>query len=161
MCCSYSIICWSNTKRFLSVLIVFGKFFYFENFQKFPKLCNFVLATLPRESNKSREPSRELTQKLSWLSDESSPQSWKRFRKFSKIWVFRIFVTHFGDWFARGSSSHEFYSECFTTPFLTYSWMDLLVVKNTYVRTYVFHMLGTYVTILCNWLIHSQNALYF
>ena len=28
------------------------------------------------------------------------------------------------------------------------------------VRTYVFHMLGTYVTILCNWLILWQNTLY-
>ena len=29
-----------------------------------------------------------------------------------------------------------------------------------YVRTYVFHMLRTYVMILCNWLILWQNALY-
>ena len=28
------------------------------------------------------------------------------------------------------------------------------------VRTYVIHLLGTYVTILCNWLILWQNALY-
>ena len=28
------------------------------------------------------------------------------------------------------------------------------------VRTYVIHLLGPYVTILCNWLIHWQNALY-
>ena len=28
------------------------------------------------------------------------------------------------------------------------------------VRTYVFHLLGTYVTILCNWLILWQNAFY-
>ena len=28
------------------------------------------------------------------------------------------------------------------------------------VRTYVVHMLRTYVIILCNWLIHLQNALY-
>ena len=26
--------------------------------------------------------------------------------------------------------------------------------------TYMFHLLGTYVIILCNWLIFSQNALY-
>ena len=30
----------------------------------------------------------------------------------------------------------------------------------TNVRTYVIHLLGTYVTILCNWLILWQNALY-
>ena len=28
------------------------------------------------------------------------------------------------------------------------------------VRTYLSHLLGTYVTILCNWLILWQNALY-
>ena len=30
----------------------------------------------------------------------------------------------------------------------------------SYIRTYVFHMLGSYVTILCNWLILWQNTLY-
>ena len=32
--------------------------------------------------------------------------------------------------------------------------------KGEIVRTYVIHLLGTYVTILCNWLILWQNALY-
>ena len=32
--------------------------------------------------------------------------------------------------------------------------------KGEIVRTYVSHLLGTYVTILCNWLILWQNALY-
>ena len=32
--------------------------------------------------------------------------------------------------------------------------------KGEIVRTYVFHMLGSYVSILCNWLILWQNALY-
>ena len=31
---------------------------------------------------------------------------------------------------------------------------------NTYVRTYVIHLLGTYVTILCYWLILWQNTFY-
>ena len=31
---------------------------------------------------------------------------------------------------------------------------------HSFVRTYVIHLLGTYVTILCNWLILWQNALY-
>ena len=29
-----------------------------------------------------------------------------------------------------------------------------------FVKTYVFHLLGTYINILCNWLIFWQNALY-
>ena len=32
--------------------------------------------------------------------------------------------------------------------------------KGKIVRTYVFHLLGTYVNILCNWLILWQNVLY-
>ena len=32
--------------------------------------------------------------------------------------------------------------------------------KGEIVRTYVIHLIGTYVTILCNWLILWQNALY-
>ena len=37
---------------------------------------------------------------------------------------------------------------------------DLQGCSSIFVRTYVFHMLRTYVIILCNWLILWQNALY-
>ena len=37
---------------------------------------------------------------------------------------------------------------------------EWVLKKELCVRTYVFHMLGTYVTILCNWLILWQNAFY-
>ena len=40
-----------HKKRFLSVLIVFGKYFFFEKFQK---LCNSVLTTLFYGSSQSR-----------------------------------------------------------------------------------------------------------
>ena len=67
MCCTYLIIWWSNTKRFLSVLNVFGKCFCFEKSQKFQKLCNFsswvkLVASLLRsfrDSLASQAPSRE------------------------------------------------------------------------------------------------------
>ena len=85
ICCTYSNICWSNTKIFLSVLIVFGKFFCFENFQNFQKLCISILATLPRKSSQSWDPSHELTQKLLRLFGESSSllrkRLWKIFKK--------------------------------------------------------------------------------
>ena len=38
-------------------------------------------------------------------------------------------------------------------------WLSFSSLLET-VRTYVIHLLGTYVTILCNWLILWQNALY-
>ena len=39
--------CWSNTKIFLSVLVVFGKYFFFflQKLSKFQKLCCPILAT--------------------------------------------------------------------------------------------------------------------
>ena len=71
-------------KIFLSV---FGKCFCFEKFQN---LCNSVLVTLSHESSQSQALSRELTQNLSRLPGESSPQSRKRLRKISNFWVFII-----------------------------------------------------------------------
>ena len=40
MCCTCSIICWSNTKIFLRVLIVFGKLFSFVKISKTMQLCS-------------------------------------------------------------------------------------------------------------------------
>ena len=39
-------------------------------------------------------------------------------------------------------------------------WFCHILPIGEIVRTYVTHLLGTYVTILCNWLILWQNALY-
>ena len=39
-------------------------------------------------------------------------------------------------------------------------WFCHRLPKEEIVRTYVFHLLGTYVNILCNWLILWQNAFY-
>ena len=95
-------------KKIFECFNCFWKVFCFEKFQK---LCNFVLATQSLESSQSQDPSRELTQKLLRLSSESSPQSQKRLRKISKFWIFRIFATLFGDWVISGSSNHEVYLE--------------------------------------------------
>ena len=119
-----------QTEIFLSILIVFGKYFCFEKFQKFGKLCNFVLATHYHKSIQLHASNCELTQKLLQLFGESGPQSHKRLRKFSKIWVFWIVATQFGDWFASGSSSHKVYSKCLATPVMTYSRVELPVVKS-------------------------------
>ena len=83
MCCTCSIICWSNTKRIFSVLIVFEKCFCLEKFQK---LCKPVLATLPRESSKSQAPSHELTQKLlATLLQVKAPVTKKNLEKFKNF----------------------------------------------------------------------------
>ena len=48
----------------------------------------------------------------------------------------------------------------FSYMFICLSWFCHGFPKGEIVRTYVIHLLGTYVTILCNWLILWQNALY-
>ena len=48
----------------------------------------------------------------------------------------------------------------FSHMFICLLWFCHGLPKGEIVRTYVFHMLRTYVMILCNWLIFWQNALY-
>ena len=48
----------------------------------------------------------------------------------------------------------------FSHIFICWLWFCHGLLKGEIVRTYVLHILGTYVTILCNWLIFWQNALY-
>ena len=108
MCCTYSIICWLNTKRFLSIFSCFWKVFCFEKFQKIQNFLQLCFA-----NSLTGHAIHELTQKLSWLSSEWVSQSWKTFRKFFKIsgffffFFFSILTTHFGDMFASGSSNRE------------------------------------------------------
>ena len=67
-------------KRFFSVLIIFGKCFCFEKFQKFQKLCNPVLTTLPHESSKSRAYTEALGNSLA----SQGPSHGKDLEKFQK-----------------------------------------------------------------------------
>ena len=60
-------------------------------------------------------------------------------QSFSRVWV-RIDFIVFNKWI---------WVEWFMTSLIC-----------SYVRTYVFHLLRTYVILLCNWLIIWQNALY-
>ena len=48
----------------------------------------------------------------------------------------------------------------FSHMFICLLWFCHRLTKGEIVRTYVIHLLGTYVTILCNWLILWQNTLY-
>ena len=48
----------------------------------------------------------------------------------------------------------------FSQMFICLLWFYHGLPKEEIVRTYVFHMLRTYVMILCNWFILWQNALY-
>ena len=48
----------------------------------------------------------------------------------------------------------------FSYMFICLLWFYHELPNGEIVRTYVIHLLGTYVTILCNWLILRQNTLY-
>ena len=104
----------------MSVLIAFGKCFYFENFQKFQKLCNSILATCLMGQASRMPQSRAYTECFRDSLAGQSPNRKKEIENFSKIWVFRFLATQFGNLFASGSSSHEVYLKSFVAPFATH-----------------------------------------
>ena len=101
--CTYSSICWSNTKIFLSILIVFGKRFCFEKFQKIQKIFNSTFWRLTHKSWVSRPQSRGYTEVFVTLWRARLPVAKKHLENFSKILGFWLF----GDSFTSGSSSRE------------------------------------------------------
>ena len=124
--------CWSNTKRFLSVLVVFGKYFsFYKKCQNFQKQCCPILATWSRISPVAYPQLRDHTVGFCDSLAGHCPSREKYLGKFSKIWVFRFLATKTGDWFVGESSSCEGYTKIFAAPFATSSWVELSVAKNT------------------------------
>ena len=99
--------CWSNTKIFLSVLIVFGKSFVFAKISKISKIVLPCFGYLVAGQSSHIPPVAILHKRFLWLTGESKSQSRKRLRNFSKFWVFKCLATRFGYLFASGSSSRE------------------------------------------------------
>ena len=83
-------LCWSNTKRFLSVLVVFGKYFVFTKIVKFQKQCCPVWR-LSCGLIQSHTPVLSPHRDFSWLTGGSMSQSRKILRIFFKFWVFKCF----------------------------------------------------------------------
>ena len=123
--------CWSNTKIFLSVLIIFVKSFVFEKISKISK------TVLPCSSNLVAGQASRMPRSQAYIEGfrdslaSQCPSREKDLEFFPKIWVFKFLATQFGDLFVSGSSSCEVYSESFTAPFATFSRVDLPVAKNT------------------------------
>ena len=80
----------SNIKRFLSVLVVFGKYFVFTKIVKFQKQC-YPVWRLSRRLIQSHTPVPSPHRDFSWLTGGSMSQSRKIFRIFFKFWVFKCF----------------------------------------------------------------------
>ena len=83
--------CWSNTKIFLSILVIFGKSFVFAKITKNFKNNVALFWRLGRGSSQSHAWVASLHRRFSWLTGESMSQSQKRLKFFflSKFWVFK------------------------------------------------------------------------
>ena len=82
--------CWSNTKRFLSILVVFGKYFVFVKMSKIFKNSVALFWRLSRGLVQSHvlvaSPHRDFLRLIGRLI----PQSRKILRIFFRIWVFNV-----------------------------------------------------------------------
>ena len=133
---------WLNALHLLNLMLIkhkkifecfncFWKVFCFEKCQKFQKLWHLFLATCLTDQASHMPQLWACTEGFCDSLAGQSPSREKDLEIFSKIWVFRFLATQFGDLFASGSSSHEVYLESFVAPFMTSSWVDLPVTKNT------------------------------
>ena len=123
--------CWSNTKRFLSVLIVFGKSFVFAKISKISK------TVLPSSGDLVAGQASHMPQSWAYIegfcnsladqcpSHEIDLEFWKKFWVFESSYDLVWWLDHEWKLQSRG------YTEIFTAPFVTLSWVDLRVAKNT------------------------------
>ena len=124
--------CWSNTKRFLSVLVIFGKSFVFTKMSKFSK------TVLPCFGNSIASWSSHMSQSqahtLIFCGSLAGhcPSREKYLEYFSKFGFLMFLATQSGDLFVSGRSSHEGYTKIFAASLMTYSWVELPVAKNTW-----------------------------
>ena len=77
-------LCWSNTKRFLSVLIVFGKYFIFAKMSKISKIVLPCSSDLVVGKTSRMPPVASLLSRFTRPTGGSKSQSRKRPRKFFK-----------------------------------------------------------------------------
>ena len=124
--------CWSNTKRFLSVLVVFGKSLVFGKMSKISKtaLPCFGDSIVGWSSRMSQ--SRAHTEIFLGSLAGQCPNREKYLEYFSKFGILMFLVTQFGNLFAGGRSSREG-TQRFSR--LT-SRVELPVAKNTYIKIF-------------------------
>ena len=119
--------CWSNIKRFLIVLAVFGKSFFLQNVKNSVALFwrlnrGLVLSHVPVAS-----PHRDFSR----LTDGSMSLLQKYLEYFSKFGFLTFLATQSGDFFAGGGSSREGYIKIFAVYLATPSQVELPLAKNT------------------------------
>ena len=133
MCWIYSVICWSNTKRFLSILIVFLESVFILKNVKIFKNCATLFRQLILTGHSNRET---LVASLLRSSCDSlvsqAPCCEKDLEKFQNFLVLAFFCDSVWRLVRKWKLQLQVYSECFATPFVTYSQLDLPITKNTW-----------------------------
>ena len=119
-------------KIFLSVLVVFGKYFVFAKIVKIFKNNVALFWWLSRGLVQWLVPVASPYRDFSRLTGGSMSQLQKILRIFFKIWIFLFFVAWRGDLFTGGGSSCEGYTEIITAYLTTLLRVELLVAKNTW-----------------------------
>ena len=130
MCFHVLNLCWSNTKRFLCVLVFFGKYFVFAKIVIIFKNSVALFWGLIGWSSRMLQSRAHIEIFRNSLVDQC-PSSEKFLEYFSKNWVFIFLAAQYGDLFAGGRSSREGYTEIFTTHLATLSWVEFPITKNT------------------------------
>ena len=123
--------CWSNTKRFLSILVVFGKSFVFVKMSKFFKNSVALFWRLSCGLVQSHVLVASPHKDFSLLIGGSIPQSRKILRIFFKIWVFNVSRDSVWRLLCRWKVQSRKGSEIFAAYLATLSLVELPVAKNT------------------------------
>ena len=82
--------CWSNKKRFLSVLIVFGKSFIFAKISKISKTVLPCTGDLVASQSSSMPPVASLHRRFLQLIGRSMSSREKHLENFPKFWAFTV-----------------------------------------------------------------------
>ena len=120
MCCTYSIICWSNKKIFLSVFSFFlESAFVLKNIKNFKNYATLFWRLCLMGQASCETLVTAYTTALGDSLVSHGPSSEKHLEKFQNSRFLAFSQLCFGDWFASGSSSCEFTK---TISRLTHEW---------------------------------------
>ena len=132
MCFHMLNLCWSNTNFFfLSVLVVFGKYFVFAKMSKISKTSVALFWRLSCGLIKSHAPVASPHKICLRLTGESMSQSRKILRIFFKIWIFNVSRSSVWLLVHRWRFQSRRYSEIFAAYVATSLRVEHPVAKNT------------------------------
>ena len=99
--------CWSNTKRFVSVLVVFGKYFVFVKMSKISKTVLPCFGDSVTGWSRHMSQSRAHTEIFCGSLESQCPNRKKYLEYFSKFGFLMFLATQSDDFFVGGRFSNE------------------------------------------------------